>query len=121
MTEKLKVSREVADAIERVKINFSFEEIIASQIKTNRKGAPKWTGYFKPLNNLSAEKLAKALIVGYEVEMTSHEVIAVEAVDKACEVADSALRHTKEEMIDFALDTRNYELFMQLTSEKTNA
>lgn len=82
MTEKLKVSREVADAIERVKINFSFEEIIASQIKTNRKGAPKWTGYFKPLNNLSAEKLAKALIVGYEVEMTPHEVIAAEYADR---------------------------------------
>lgn len=80
MTEKLKVSREVADAIERVKINFSFEEIIASQIKKNLKGAPKWTGYFKPLNNLSAEQLATALINGYEVEITPHEVIAKEYI-----------------------------------------
>lgn len=45
----------------------------------------------------------------------------IKAVNKAWEAADAALHRTKEEMIDFALDTRNYELFMQLTSEKNNA
>lgn len=45
----------------------------------------------------------------------------IKAVNKAQEVADAALHRTKEEMIDYALDTRNYELFMQLTSEKSNA
>lgn len=41
----------------------------------------------------------------------------IKAVNKAQEVADAALHRTKEEMIDYALDTRNYELFMQLTGE----
>lgn len=45
----------------------------------------------------------------------------IKAVNKAWEAADAAIHRTKEEMIDFALDTRNYELFMQLTSEKSNA
>ena len=73
MTEKLKVSREVADAIECVKREcYGFNATMNIHIKNG------WTSEEKmPLSQLTAEQLATALIVGYEVEKTPHEKIAV--------------------------------------------
>lgn len=70
MTEKLKVSREVADAIEKLNSNFN-------QIMKIHSSFEKWgDGAKQVLNSLTTKELAIALIVGYEVEMTPHEVIA---------------------------------------------
>lgn len=76
MTEKLKVSREVADAIERIKVKFDFEEIMAAYIRAKDMDN-EWAGGYKSLNTLEIEELATVLINGYEVEMTPHEEIAV--------------------------------------------
>lgn len=71
MTEKLKVSREVADAIECVKREcYGFDNAMNIHIKNG------WTSEEKmPLSQITAEQLATALIVGYEVEMTPHEYV----------------------------------------------
>ena len=71
MTEKLKVSREVADAIECVKREcYGFDKAMNIHIKNG------WTSEEKmPLSQITAEQLATALIVGYEVEMTPHEYV----------------------------------------------
>ena len=71
MTEKLKVSREVADAIESLNRNsFTVSTNIQCHADNGWKSAVR-----APLNMLSLEELATALIVGYEVELTPHEVI----------------------------------------------
>lgn len=77
MTEKLKVSREVADAIECVKREcYGFDNAMNIHIKNG------WTSEEKmPLSQITAEQLATALIVGYEVETTPHEVIAKEYIE----------------------------------------
>ena len=69
MTEKLKVSREVADAIEKL------SDLDASQILMAHSIEGGWPQKTNALNELSMEQLATALIAGYEVEMTSHERI----------------------------------------------
>ena len=71
MTEKLKVSREVADAIECVKREcYGFDNAMNIHIKNG------WTSEEKmPLSQITAEQLATALIVGYEIEMTPHEYV----------------------------------------------
>ena len=72
----MKVSREVADAIERIKAKFDFEEIIASYVRAKDIDTNyEWGGCHKPLNTLEIEELATALLVGYEVEMTPYEII----------------------------------------------
>lgn len=70
MVEKLKVSREVADAIEKL------SDLDASQILMAH-AIGGWPQKTNLLSELSMEQLATALIVGYEVEMTPHEEIAV--------------------------------------------
>jgi len=78
MTEKLKVSREVADVLDglnRKDLNTD------TWLKMHSEG--EWvSAKCKPLNTLSLEEFARALINGYEVEMTPHEQIA-KAYDKA--------------------------------------
>ncbi|MFD2868503.1 hypothetical protein ACFSY7_08325 [Kurthia populi] len=74
MTEKLKVSREVADAIEYLgKVGCAFEEAMESHVSTG------WSNFSDErviaLGGLTSKELATALIVGYEVEMTPHERI----------------------------------------------
>lgn len=71
MVEILKVSREVADAIEKL------SDLDASQIlMAHTIGG--WSQKTNALSELSMEQLATALIVGYEVAMTPHEEIAKE-------------------------------------------
>lgn len=67
MTEKLKVSREVADAIDSFRSEFGDETLLWRH-------AQGWEDR-EPLCRLPMVDLATALIVGYEVEMTPHEVI----------------------------------------------
>ena len=74
MTEKLKVSREVADAIEYIKTLNSINEILINHAIAD----DAWIRKAEAVNNLSIGELATALIVGYEVEMTPHEEIAKE-------------------------------------------
>jgi len=73
MVKKIKVSKEVAKAIEYVKREgYDFNTILRVHINRG------WhTTFSTPLlHELSSEQLATALIVGYEVEMTPHEQIA---------------------------------------------
>lgn len=74
MTEKIKVSREVADAIEYAKREgYDYETIMKIQIKNGWER--KETA---PLLKLTLRQLATALIDGYKVELTPHEIIANE-------------------------------------------
>ena len=70
MTEKLKVSREVADAIDSFRSEFGDETLLCRH-------AQGWEDH-EPLCKLPMVDLATALIVGYEVEKTPHERIAKE-------------------------------------------
>lgn len=72
MTEKLKVSRAIADALNHMPVGLSVSEILKLHVN-NPYG---WCNESKPLTDLKLEELATALIVGYEVEMTPHEEIA---------------------------------------------
>ena len=84
MVEKLKVSHEVADAIERhltrntKNYNLSLESAMEDLIV--RHPNVDWEDYldgeFKELENIPTYDLMQALVLGYEVEMTPHEVIA---------------------------------------------
>ena len=68
MVEKIKVSREVADAIDWVKNNANFEN--AMFIQSNE----SWAGdSLVVLNDLKVEELARLLIIGYEIEETPEE------------------------------------------------
>ena len=121
MTEKLKVSREVADAIEYLgKVGCDFEEAMESHVSTG------WSNFSDErviaLNGLTSKELATALIVGYEVRMTPHEVIAnehrrtvKEAVDGRAgrfELTELGIEKRKSfvEGIEFILDTLNIKI-----------
>lgn len=71
MTEKLKVSREVADILD----SLNRADLSADRwLRMHSEG--EWvSAKSKPLNTLSLEEFATALIVGYEVEVTPHEEI----------------------------------------------
>lgn len=70
MTEKLKVSREVADVLD----SLNRKDISTDAwLKMHLEG--EWVSAKKPLNTLSLEEFATALIVGYEVEMTPREYV----------------------------------------------
>lgn len=103
MTEKLKVSREVADVLDRL----SREDISAGAwIKMHSQG--EWvSAKSKPLNTLSLEEFATALIVGYEVEMTPHEVIATEYIASEQDWLNNKYfnRNGFAEGIEFTLNT----------------
>lgn len=75
MTEKLKVSREVANGLELIKKLYSIENILKTHAKADD-GA--WIGTAANVNDLSLSDLATALIVGYKVEMTPGEIIKAE-------------------------------------------
>lgn len=79
--KKIKVSREVADAIEtlgraRDEIGLSVNDQLHLHAERIWKSTER-----APLNELSLEEFATALIVGYEVEMTPHQKIAKEYAD----------------------------------------
>lgn len=93
MVEKLKVSREVADAIEKL------SDLDASQILMAHSIEGGWPQKTNALNGLSMEQLAIALIVGYEVEMTPHEEIAKEYANAKAE--ESLGYVLKDELLAF--------------------
>lgn len=95
MVEKLKVSREVADAIEYIKTLNSIEDILAN----HSIGDDAWVREAKVVNDLSLTELATALIVGYEVEMTPHEEIAKEYANAKAE--ESLGYVLKDELLAF--------------------
>ena len=74
MTEKLKVSREVADAIEYLRTTVADEAIMKDHADTVVNNSP-WAKKCAPLNKISLLDMASMLTNGYEVEMTSHERI----------------------------------------------
>ena len=74
MTEKLKVSRAIADAIEYVKTLNSINEILINHAIAD----DAWVRKAEAVNDLSIGELATALLVGYEVDMTPRERIAYE-------------------------------------------
>lgn len=77
MTEKLKVSREVADAIEKTVTEGSdFRTVIERHIGVLDCENVDYAPGYEALESLSVEDLATVLINGYEVEMTPHEQIA---------------------------------------------
>lgn len=74
MTEKLKISREVADVLDSLN-----RKDLSTDTWIRMHSEGEWvSAKNKPLNTLSLEEFATALIVGYEVEMTPHECIAKE-------------------------------------------
>lgn len=73
MTEKVKVSKEVAEAIEFLKKEFDYNFEAFMKVSLN----DGWhiNKNCTPLNKISVEDLAKILINGYEVELTPEEKI----------------------------------------------
>lgn len=74
MAEKIKVSQEAADAIEYVREHYTVNEVLETQGDENS----SWEEKAEVLNYLSCEQLAIALLIGYEVELTSHEFVEME-------------------------------------------
>lgn len=67
MSEKVKVSREVADALKCVLSNGDFDSCIFHHMNG-------WTGDLrKPLNQLTTEEFARCFLIGYETELTPEE------------------------------------------------
>lgn len=102
MTEKLKVSRAIADAIEYVKTLNSINEILINHAIAD----DAWVREAEAVNVLTLSELATALIVGYEVEMTPHEVIASEYVTSQQDWVNNMHLHSKGfvEGIEFTLN-----------------
>lgn len=71
MTEKLKVNHDIANALNHMPVELSTSEIL----KLHADNPYDWYNELKPLMDLKLEELATALIIGYEVELTPHEVI----------------------------------------------
>lgn len=106
MTEKVNVSQEVADALVYLEqAGYDFTAAMEIQISAG------WEDYedenVLPLNNITAEAFAIALINGYEVEMTPHEVIATEHIASQQAWVNNKHFHSKgfAEGIEFTLDT----------------
>lgn len=85
MTEKLKVSREVAEAIESNLNLISKEKLL----KEHAKPCEWITEKYESLNDVTLWEMAKILINGYEVEMTPGEIIKAEYQKAAAEIKKS--------------------------------
>ena len=108
MTEKLKVSREVADAIEAARKSMSDEALLTYHAEEIVTSESFWVAKeIAALNQLSPYQLATALLVGYEVEMTSHEAIATEYIASQQDWVNDNCLHSKGfvEGIEFTLNT----------------
>lgn len=66
--EKVKVSKEVAEALDIVKSEWSINEILLFSAQQRFTGTKN-----RVLNGLNLEMLAKALLIGYEREKTPEE------------------------------------------------
>lgn len=76
MTQKMKVSREVAVAIEAARKSRSDEALLTYHAEVILTGESFFAEKeIATLNQLSSYQLATILIVGYEVEMTPAEII----------------------------------------------
>lgn len=75
MTEKVKVSKEVAEVIEILK---DAKRPLHEMVKHYLNDDFIWTLEFKCLDNLSNDDFIRALYVGYEVEQTPEEKILAE-------------------------------------------
>ncbi|WP_107842026.1 hypothetical protein [Metasolibacillus meyeri] len=76
MTEKVKVSREIAEAMNSALKEYTKEVIVDTVIK---KG---FTGIREPLNRLGAFNISKMLVRGYEVDKITDEKEAKEYLSK---------------------------------------
>ena len=94
MTEKLKVSREVAEAIEAAKKDMDDELLLIYHAEGRVTSESFWAAKkLVQLNQLSPYQLAIALIIGYEVEPTPHEIIKADY--------ENALNHRKTTHNDY--------------------
>lgn len=103
MTEKLKVSCEVADVLDSLN-----RKDLSTDTWIRMHSEGEWVSVKnKPLNALSLEEFATALIVGYEVEMTPHEVIATEYIASRQDWVNHRYFNRKgfAEGIEFTLNT----------------
>lgn len=117
MTEKVRVSQEVADALVYLEqAGYDFTAAMEIQISAG------WEDYedenVLPLNNITAEAFAIALLIGYEVELTPYEIIKKEYIKTQAELeAQEVIQGKKKndiataqrksflEGIEFALNT----------------
>lgn len=104
MTEKIKLTKKQAEAIDYLKENYyeDFNYIL------NRHSKEEWINVagLESLEGLSTLELATALIVGYEVVMTPHEVIATEYAASQQDWVNNEYLHSKGfvEGIEFTLN-----------------
>lgn len=94
MKNKIKVTLEVANSIEHTKNFLTINEVLETHcnIKNDLLGGSKWIGESRPLNNLTTEQLATALLVGYEVEYSPEESIKL-AYDYHKEISSDKNTH----------------------------
>ena len=104
MTNKIKLTKEQSNGLEVIKKLYSIDNILKTHAKADE-GA--WTGNAEDVNDLSLSDLATALINGYEVEMTPHEVIAVKYNTSQDDYVYNQCPHSKgfAEGIEFTLNT----------------
>lgn len=79
MTEKIKVSREVAEAIEYLlnhkDYGYTKETLLVSHAVMEKYEKRSWAEEVKSLNNVDLLVLAEILVNDYEVELTPHEKV----------------------------------------------
>lgn len=79
MTEKIKVSREVAEAIEYLlshkHYEYTKEKLLTTHAKMEKYPKRSWADEANPLNDIDLLVLAEILVNGYEVELTPHEKV----------------------------------------------
>lgn len=73
MTKKLKVDKDVYEALETVKKIYENDAKFLIELHSIE---VKWEGRFASLNKLGAYEFAKAMLIGYEVEKTPEEKLA---------------------------------------------
>ena len=74
-SKKLTVTKLESQAIEAASKSFGKELLLLEHIQNQLNKDDCWLDDLSPLNNISIEQLAIALYVGYEVELTSEEVL----------------------------------------------
>lgn len=96
MTEKVKVSKKVAVAIDAALADIQSNKAILMV----HEDAGKWTEEFEPLNTLDFDTLARAIYIGFEVVQTPEEKVEeyykklLYSDDKHCKIMALSVRHT---------------------------
>lgn len=80
--EKVKVTKEVAEALAKTEYNFIS---VGATLRVHAVNG--LTGTYAPLQALDIEKLAKALLIGYEIEKSPEEKVReyYEALTGSCD------------------------------------